>query len=290
MSVSKYIKNDIGRLDGKTVAISGATGGIGNALCNFTAELGASLVLLDRNAEKSRALGERLKKAHPTLEVEYITLELEDIDSVRAAAGVLLEKGIDYLVLNAGAYSIPRHKCSTGFDNIFQINYVSTYCLARMLLPYIKERGGRIVAVGSIAHDYSESDMNDIDFITRNRASLCYGNAKRHLMFALSHGFAAQGSVSIAHPGISFTGITAHYPKLIFAIIKYPMKIIFMKPKKACLSILRALFEDCGENEWIGPALFGIWGFPKKQKLNSCSKDEADRICAEAEVIADKFC
>ena len=42
---------------------------------------------------------------------------------------------------------------------------------------------------------------------------------------------------------LTFTNITAHCPKLIFAIIKYPMKIIFMKPRKAALSIVAKLFS-----------------------------------------------
>ena len=35
--------------------------------------------------------------------------------------------------------------------------------------------------------------------------------------------------IAVTHPGITQTNITAHYPKLIFAVIKNPMKLIFMK-------------------------------------------------------------
>ncbi|MBQ8140533.1 MAG: SDR family NAD(P)-dependent oxidoreductase [Clostridia bacterium] len=283
--MKKHIEKHTRRLDGKTVAISGATGGIGRELCAQLARLGASLVLLDRNYSKSSALKDELQKDYPSLSVRLITVELEDIESVKQAAEKLTEIKINHLILNAGAYSISRRKCSTGFDNVFQINFVSPYYLARRLLPDIRARGGSVVAVGSIAHDYSKADMSDIDFSSRTRASLAYGNAKRFLTFSLLRGFADGGGISVAHPGISFTGITAHYPKFIFAIIKNPMKIIFMKPKKACLSVLYALFDDCGRNEWIGPRVFGIWGLPKKQKLSTASDAEADEICAAADKI-----
>ena len=92
-------------------------------------------------------------------------------------------------------------------------------------------------------------------------------------------------SISVTHPGISFTGITAHYPKLIFALIKHPMKIIFMKPKKAALSILKGVFEPCGDLEWIGPRYFDVWGLPKKKKLCSAKKEERDFIQSTAEKI-----
>ena len=48
-------------------------------------------------------------------------------------------------------------------------------------MPGIEARGGRIVAVSSIAHNYSEIDERDVDFSTRRKASIVYGNAKRYL-------------------------------------------------------------------------------------------------------------
>lgn len=238
-------------------------------------------MLADRNKKKSLSLIEELRSEFPQLSAEHITLDLEDIDRVREAARELKEREIDYLVLNAGAYSIPRHRCSTGYDNVYQINFLSPYCLARTLLPDIQSRRGKVVVVGSIAHNYSLTDPDDVDFSTRRAASKVYGNAKRYLMFSLS----GERGVSLTHPGIAVTGITAHYPKLVYALIKYPMKLIFMSPRKACLSILAGLFEDTGENEWIGPRVFGIWGLPKRQRLNTADSEEIARIRQTSERI-----
>ena len=258
MKTSRWIEKNTVPLSGKTVAISGATGGIGRELCRHIAALGASLILLDRNREKSLALTRDLKNSFPALNIKSITLDLEDIERVKAVAEELCTATPDFLILNAGAYHIPRHKCSTGYDNVFQINFVSPYFLARALLPKISEKGGRIVAVGSIAHNYSVSDPSDIDFSTRQKPSLVYGNAKRYLMFSLFGLDPESETVSLTHPGITFTNITAHYPKLIFAIIKHPMKVIFMKPRRAALSILRGLFEPTPENEWILEAILSM--------------------------------
>ncbi len=288
--LKKKIKNGAYTLQGKTVAISGSTGGLGRELCRRFCELGAALVLLDRSKARSLALIDELKKDFPTLCAEHITLDLEDMERVRAVADELSGREIDYLVLNAGAYSIPRHKCDTGFDNVFQINFVSPYYLARRLLDGIAKRGGRVMAVGSIAHNYSHVDPNDVDFSSRRAASKVYGNAKRYLMFSLM-GLGEQSRyVSVTHPGITVTNITAHYPKVIYALIKYPMKLIFTPPKRACLSLLCGLFEPCEKNEWIGPRVFGIWGAPKKQTLRSCKDAEARAICENAEAIYTKLC
>ena len=281
----KDLKKGNIRLDGKTVAISGATGGIGRELCFAFARMGASMLLLDRNAEKSQGLGKELRERFEGISVRHITVDLEDIERVKVVAELLIGEEIDYLVLNAGAYSIPRHICSSGYDNVFQINFVSPYYLACRLADRIASRGGRIVAVGSIAHNYSKTDPQDVDFSTQERASRVYGNAKRYLMFALGAKYGSDGVVAVTHPGITQTNITAHYPKLIYAIIKYPMRLIFMRPKKACLSIVCGLFVPTDDCEWIGPRFFDVWGMPKKRKLDTCDPDERNYIAACAEEI-----
>ena len=277
----KMIKKNKTRLEGKTVAISGSTGGLGRELCFYLAQMGADLIMLDRSRERAEALRSELRSRFPDLCARHIRLDLENVDNVKEVAEILERDGIDYLILNAGAYAIPRHKCSSGYDNVFTINFVSPYYLARRLLPTVLSRGGKVVAVGSIAHRYSPIDEDDIDFSSRERASLVYGNAKRHLMFSL---FALKG-VSVTHPGITQTNITAHYPRLIYAIIKYPMRVIFMRPRKACLSTLCGLFADPTENEWIGPRVLDIWGLPKISRLDSCSESEIKLIRERAEKI-----
>ena len=285
MKNDKWLNKNAESLSGKRVAISGATGGIGRELCFILAELGAALVLVNRSLTRAKALEADLINQYPTLEISHVFADLENMESVKAAADELISLEIDYLILNAGAYSIPRKICESGYDNVFQINFISPYYLSRRLLPDIEKRGGRVVAVSSIAHNYSKIDKDDIDFSKRTRASLVYGNAKRHLTYSLLSQFSDSGSIGISHPGITFTNITAHYPKLIFAIIKYPMKIIFMKPRIAARSIIRAIYDSTGKYEWIGPSLFNVWGNPKKKELRTASAKEIEEISSIAEKI-----
>lgn len=278
MRIEKWMARNTQRLEGKRVAISGATGGLGRELCRYLAALGAELILLDRNPVKSAALQAELKREYPTLTVEGITVDMEDLAAVRAAANALKAGPLDYLILNAGAYHIPRHKATSGYDNVFTINFIAPYYLARELKETLERRGGRVIAVSSIAHNYSRIDPDDIDFSTREKSGKVYGNAKRYLTFALYHLFEGSEALAVTHPGITFTGITAHYPKLIFAIIKHPMKVIFMKPKKAALSVLQGVFTPCHKNEWIGPRLFNVWGMPRKATLSTCKEEESKEI------------
>lgn len=286
MGTNKWLLENTSSLEGKTVAITGSTGGLGREICKYLASLGAELVLIDRNAERSDSLRRELEKEFKT-GVSCINADLADFESVKTATELLTESKVEIFIHNAGAYDIPRHKTDLGYDNVFQINFISPYYIIKKLLPQLRSCGGKAVAVGSIAHNYSKIDENDLDFSTRKAASKVYGNAKRHLMFSLFELFEneTKASLSIVHPGISFTGITAHYPKLIFAVIKHPMKLIFMKPKKACLSIVKGVFDSTGKNEWIGPRFFNVWGKPKKKRLKTCSPAESKTIGERAETI-----
>lgn len=275
------------RLEGKRVALFGPTGGIGKELCKYILEYGGSLIMIGRSGRKVGELGDELKLSFPQAEIQSVIADLEEMDSVKAACDVLLQIGVDILIHNAGAYSIPRKTCSTGYDNVFQINFVSPYFITNQLMHHLEERQGRVIVVGSIAHNYSKTDEQDVDFSTRTKASLVYGNAKRYLMFSMlelskEH---PEVKVAITHPGITFTNITNHYPKLLFMLIKHPMKWIFMKPKKAALSIVQGMFEETGCYEWIGPRLFNVWGKPSKKKLTTCGKEEIEKINMNAKKI-----
>lgn len=285
MNYEKWLSKNALSLAGKTVAISGSTGGLGKELCSYFCALSAKLLLIDRNKSRSEALRDRLLQRYPALSIKCLSLDLEDVSAVRAMAKELKGEEIDYLFLNAGAYKIPRSKGENGYENVFNINFVSPYILARELLPKIKERGGRVIAVGSVAHNYSHIDVDDIDFATRKAPSKIYGNAKRYLMFSLWGLDGYQNQISVTHPGITVTNITSHYPKALYAIIKYPMKVIFMSPRKAALSIFSGIFINTEKNEWIGPRLFGIWGLPKKKLLKTCSAEEAKIISKIAKEI-----
>ncbi len=287
MKYQKWLRRYENGLQGKTVVLFGATGGIGKALCRCILTLGGELITVDRNAEKAKALSASLQKEFPQGQIKNLFADLADTESVKAVTAQLQKLEFDILVHNAGAYSIPRCTTSLGLDNVFQINFAAPYYVTQQLLPALEKRQGRVVAVGSIAHTYSKTDPEDTDFATRKRASLVYGNAKRYLMYAFLELSRAHPGVafSVTHPGITFTNITNHYPKLIFAIIKHPMKVIFMPPWRAALNLVRGMFESTEPYSWIGPRFFDIWGSPKKKPLKTAKTSEIQRIFEKAQQI-----
>ena len=288
MQTKKWLQKHTGSLRGKRVAVTGSTGGLGQELCRYLCELGASLILLNRNAERAERQKSELLAHFPEAEILCLSLDLESIESAAAAVDRLIDEEIDCFVHNAGAYSIPRRICPCGYDNVFTINFAAPYFMINRLSPTLQARNGKVVVVGSIAHRYSKTRADDVDFRQTRSAAKAYGNAKRYLMFSLPTLAQEKIAVSVTHPGITFTNITAHYPKPLFAIIKYPMKLIFMPPRRAACSILLGLFESTAPDEWIGPRLFDVWGLPKKKKLRSCKDAERRQIAKIAkQVLAD---
>lgn len=289
MTIDKWIKLNTHDLSGQTVAITGATGGIGIQVCKILSSLNANLILIDRNEDLDVALKNELLQINPNISVNFVHVDMEDFQSMQECVKQLSNfNKIDVLILNAGAYAIPRKITNIGYDNVFQINFVSPYFLVKSLLPILrKSNNPKVVLTSSIAHNYSKIDERDIDFRTRKKSNLIYGNSKRFITFSLMELFEQNKdiSLSIVHPGITFTKITNHYPKFIYAIIKYPMKMIFISNKKASLNIIKGVFDKTDYMEWIGPSASNIWGYPKKKKLKTCSKKESAKIFETAENI-----
>lgn len=173
MNYKKWLDKNTTSLKGKTVAVTGTTGGLGRELCLFLAELDANLILVDRNSALSNAFKEELSTRFSGIKVQCVNADLEDFQSVINAAKTLSEMEIDVFIHNAGAYSIPRKICDTGFDNVFQINFISPYYIIKELFPSLRKRNGKVVAVGSIAHNYSKTNINDVDFKNKKAGITC---------------------------------------------------------------------------------------------------------------------
>lgn len=149
-----------------TIVVTGANGGLGSAITNeivskpeFSAYHGIYLV---RDAANAPALDSVLatSRNHPH---EALSIDLTDLDSVRQAAEAInlrVSEGkippIRALVLNAGFQDFGKQTWTRdGLDTTFNVNYLGHWLLALLLLKSIDRDAGRIVIVGSQAHEYA---------------------------------------------------------------------------------------------------------------------------------------
>lgn len=127
-------------LVGKTAIVTGAAGGIGEALCEKLAAYKMNLVLTGRNAQTLHALGEKLRaQGVEVCECVGDLGEIAFIDSVIAAAQAQFG-GVDVLINNAGLV----HNCTVEemtpelFDSIMQVNVRAPYFLCQKSLPSLR--------------------------------------------------------------------------------------------------------------------------------------------------------
>jgi NAD(P)-dependent dehydrogenase (short-subunit alcohol dehydrogenase family) len=136
----------------RVVAITGAVGGIGQALCAHFAGQGAAIAALDRN-ERVLTFAEQLRSGGTT--IASAVVDIVDEDAVRSAfAQVTAEVGpIDILINNAGVSRNPSLERTTpaGFKEDVDANLNGAYTCAYAVLPNMKaRRRGAIVNVGSV--------------------------------------------------------------------------------------------------------------------------------------------
>ena len=274
MKIKKYLAN-FKDLKNKTVLITGASGGIGSEIAKHFAFVGCNLIFANRSASKTEQLKNEILCLYPNTKIDIIELDLCSNKSVKQFLVQVKNFKIDYFVHNAGVYNIKRYTTQLGFDNIYQTNCLMPYFITKTLLPYFKENHSKVIFMGSIAYNYSKINPQDIEFKLCKKINKVYGNSKRIAMFAFTELFKNNNiEFSIAHPGLTLTKMTNHYPKGINWLVKIGLKIVCPPPSKAGLSVVYATKAKTIGNQWVGPNIFNIWGKPKV-KTFKCNQQEA---------------
>ncbi len=163
-------------LAGKVVLVTGASGGIGQAIARRFAEEGAHLVLHYR---KSRASAEALAKELGGVETVVARADLaKEAEVKRLFAAALKRFGrIDTLVANAGSWEtrdVPLHQMSlkqwrTTHDGVLTSAFLT---LREFFKQVAKQRSGNAVLIASTAGVFGEA--GHVDYASA-KAAMAYG-------------------------------------------------------------------------------------------------------------------
>ncbi|XP_070167746.1 retinol dehydrogenase 12-like [Polyergus mexicanus] len=226
------------RLDGKTVVITGASGGIGKETARDFYGRGARVILACRNMEKANEAVVDIKNNPPSRikkdeyqniagEIVIYSLDLASLKSVRDCAKNLLTKeaAIHILVNNAGVAMIPYEKTEDGIETTLQTNYLGHFLLTLLLMPKMQSSspGCRIVNVSSFTYILGDIDFDDINLEKSYTPLKGYTQSKlanilftkelaRRLTEANIHGI----NVYSLHPGLIPTEISRHASNSMF--------------------------------------------------------------------------
>ncbi|MEM7136064.1 MAG: SDR family NAD(P)-dependent oxidoreductase [Myxococcota bacterium] len=141
-------------MTGKVVAITGTTSGTGYVCARELAKLGARVLLLNRESERSTAALAKLRQEVPTGHFTAVACDLQDFESVRGAAQRIREQhdALDALCNNAGVMALPDQATKDGYDVQMQTNSISPFLLTNELLPLLRNaKEGRVVNHTSMA-------------------------------------------------------------------------------------------------------------------------------------------
>ena len=142
------------RLDGKVAVITGATGGIGEATARLFVELGAKVMLVDRNPAKLAETCDRLGRGD---DCATAVAQANDETAIASAIAAAVDRfgALHILIANAGTEGVckPIEELQVeDFDEVLRVNVTGVWLAIKHAAPAIKAAGGgSIVALSSIA-------------------------------------------------------------------------------------------------------------------------------------------
>lgn len=194
----------------KLVVITGATSGIGYYAAHKYAAMGAHLLCINRNADKSEKLCREIREKYHT-ECDYRITDFSSMAQVKVLGEEIqkLSRPVEVFIHNAGIYLTRRAQTEEGLETVFVVNHLSSFYLNTLLVPIFRKQGrGRILLVNSEGHRFAMWGLrtDDLDWKKRHYSGLgSYGSAKlAQLLTMLVFAEQLQGSgatINAMHPG-----------------------------------------------------------------------------------------
>ena len=142
-------------LTGKTVAITGASQGIGKAIAEVFASCGASVLLLSRNKTKLEENTKQIKEKNGN--AKYFVLDVSKNEQVEKLFNEI--GSVDILINNAGIhFTSPLLEMDLAkWKELLDINLNGAmYCTKAALSSMIKKKLGRIINISSVSGKFGE--------------------------------------------------------------------------------------------------------------------------------------
>jgi NAD(P)-dependent dehydrogenase (short-subunit alcohol dehydrogenase family) len=176
----------------KTAVVTGATSGIGLAVCEKLASTGFSIIGVGRDGARCGAAEETLKNKFPGICAVYFTADLSRRSEVlRAGAEIknYLERNFDgelsALINNAGCVRSFYMITEDGYETQFAVNHLAGFLITSVLMPCLEKGRGRVLMTSSASHKMMKMRWNDVMFKKRYNPLLAYKQSKlANMLFA----------------------------------------------------------------------------------------------------------
>ncbi|OYR71146.1 oxidoreductase [Halorubrum ezzemoulense] len=301
--MSGWTADEMPRLDGKTVVVTGANSGLGFEGTREFAARGATVVMACRSVERAEAAADEVRAdARGGLDgdLDVRECDLASLDSVEAFVEGLRDDydAVDVLCNNAGVMAIPRSETEDGFETQFGVNHLGHFALTGRLFDLLDAAEGiggdaRVVTQSSGAHEQGEMDFSDLNWERSYGKWQAYGRSKlSNLLFAYelqrrldaaSDEDGDPGIRSVAcHPGYTDTNLQMRTAEE----SGNPLMKVGMKAANAVLGqdadigvepMLYAATADIDGGAYVEPGgLMNMRGHPTVGRSNDASYDRDD--------------
>jgi NAD(P)-dependent dehydrogenase (short-subunit alcohol dehydrogenase family) len=276
-------------MKGKTVVMTGATSGIGEAAALALAGMGARIVFVARDKGRSEAT---LRKLEPKAPGGGHRFHLADLslmaDTKRVGAEIAAtEARIDVLINNAGAMFGERRLTSEGLELTFALNHMAYFVLTHALKDrLVASAPARIVSTASAAHLRGKLNLDDLQSAKGYSSYGVYGGSKlANILFTgeLARRLAGTGvTANCLHPGVVATRFGESSSGLFATVIRVA-RPLFITPEKGADTII--YLASSPEVEKTTGEYFDK---RKVAKISDAARDDvaAKRLWTESEKLA----
>jgi retinol dehydrogenase-14 len=219
---------------GRTVVVTGGSGGIGKATAIGLARMGARVAITGRDRERLDDAAIEIRAAGSG-QVDVFVADLSSQSEVRRLADEVLQtlQRIDVLVNNVGGYWNTRHVTTDGLERTFALNHLAPFLLTNLLLERLKQSApSRVVTVASHAQAMGRIDFDDLQGERSYSGARAYNQSKlANVLFTyeLARRLEATSVTANAlHPGVVRTSFGAEDPAVVQRLF-IPFLMYFMK-------------------------------------------------------------
>jgi NAD(P)-dependent dehydrogenase (short-subunit alcohol dehydrogenase family) len=230
---------------GRTVLVTGGTGGIGMATAEGLARLGADLAIVGRDRDRTELAARRIRSAGGG-RVDSFVADLSSQSEVRRLAHDVLDAlpTLDVLVNNVGGYWHTRHVTTDGLERTFAVNHLTSFLLTNLLLDRLLEADQpRVVTVSSNAHAGGSIDFDDLQGERSYSGSRAYSQSKlANVLF--NHELARRTAgtrltTNALHPGVVNTSFGAEDPGLVQKLLVPFLRPFLKSPAQGAATSIR---------------------------------------------------
>lgn len=226
-------------MQGKICLITGGTNGIGKATAKALARMGATVVIVGRDAQKTYRVVEEIRSTSGNKNVDSLIADLSSQQDVRRIADEFKSKyqHLHVLLNNAGGTFATRQLSIDGIEMTFALNHLAYFLLSNLLLEKMKASApARIINVSSDAHSTSKIEFDNLQGERSFSSFEPYGNSKlANILFTIELARQLEGTgvtVNALHPGLTNTGFGKNNPGVLMKIMAVLIPLIARSPEK----------------------------------------------------------